>query len=123
MDVKKVTREHRLQHWIQIIKECHQSGKTVKGWCAQQGINVKSYYYWQKQIRESACNGLLVCQQTGKEAIAVTKPVFTELNLPETRRNAGTAVTIRFHEAVIEIQNGTDASVIENALRALKSLC
>jgi hypothetical protein len=29
MDVKKVTREYRLHHWIQIIKECHQSVKEA----------------------------------------------------------------------------------------------
>ena len=31
----------------------HGSGKTVRVWCEEQGVNQKSYYYWQQKIREA----------------------------------------------------------------------
>jgi hypothetical protein len=123
MNVKEATHEYRLWQWMQVIAECHQSKKTVKNFCEQQGINVKSYYYWQRKIRKSASNGLLVCQQTDNNAIAVNEPVFAELNLSESRKNDKTAVTIRLSNAIVGIQSGADTAVIENALRALKNLC
>lgn len=123
MDVKEATHEYRMRQWMQIIAACHQSSKTVKNFCEQQGINVKSYYYWQRKLRESASNGLFACQQTDKKAIVVTEPVFAELNLSENKKNDKTAVTIRLSNAIVEIQSGADPAVIENALRAIKNIC
>ena len=47
MDTQKITREIRMKHWMQIITQRQQSGLTVKGFCAQQDIPIKQYYYWQ----------------------------------------------------------------------------
>ena len=123
MGAREATHAYRLRHWVEKISQCHNSGMTVKAWCASQNINIKSYYYWQKRVREVASKSLPVCQQSVEEATAGIQPVFTELALQKTNSACGAAVIIRFHDAVIEIQNGADSDVIQNTLQTIKSIC
>ena len=62
MEVKGLTREYRMQQWAGIISGRHGSGKTVRVWCEEQGVNQKSYYYWQQKIREALGERLLIRQ-------------------------------------------------------------
>ncbi|MDD6547662.1 MAG: hypothetical protein PUF40_01880 [Blautia massiliensis] len=41
----------RRQQWLDISQACNASGLTKKAWCEQNGINIKSFYYWQRQLR------------------------------------------------------------------------
>ena len=43
-DVLAVRNELRLQNWMEIIRECQESGLTNKEFCAQRGISEKTYY-------------------------------------------------------------------------------
>jgi len=122
MGAREATHVYRLHKWIEIVSQCRSSGKTVKAWCEGNGVNIKSYYYWQRKVREAAIKALPACWQSAKETSAGIQPMFTELELPKTNSAARIAATIRFHEAVIEIQNGADPMVVENAFRVLKSL-
>ena len=47
MNMKKISHEMNLQKWTQIVEECRISGKTAVKWCAENDINIKTYYYWQ----------------------------------------------------------------------------
>lgn len=110
-----------MRQWIESIRECRNSGKTVKTWCAEQGVNETSFYYWQKQIREAASQKLLTCRQPSEEIAARPQPVFTELELQKEEPAKGTAVIIHLEEGLVEIQNGASVSTIENTLRVLKT--
>jgi hypothetical protein len=123
MDVQKITREFRIKHWIDIIKECRSSGQTIKSWCEEQGINLKSYYYWQRKVRK--VTGEKYAMIPGIEhgiASIGPDPVFAEIKLQQYK-TALPAVTIHLNNATLEIQNGAERSTIENTLRALRSLC
>jgi hypothetical protein len=123
MDVQKVTHEIRLQQWIGIIKERRSSGKSVKSWCEEKGISEKSYFYWQRRVREAACQELTAYQeqQAAKaEPIDTNTPVFAECRIPEDSHAGGTAITIHLNGAVVEIHHGAKASVIESTVRALR---
>lgn len=39
-----------LEEWAYKIKECRNSGITVKEWCKLQGIQTQKFYYWQKKL-------------------------------------------------------------------------
>lgn len=57
--------EFRLKQWTKIIQTCQSSGMTVVGWCNQNNVKIKSYYYWLRRIRVLACEaGSLVPQKT-----------------------------------------------------------
>lgn len=122
MDAQVLVQQLRLEQWKRQIEECAASGKSVKAWCKENSMNCKTYYYRLKRIRESACKGMLTCQQMDKKGITAAKPAFAELKLPESRKVGELAVTVQFGNAVIEIRNGADPIIIENTLRVLKSI-
>lgn len=45
MQVSDVKREYQLQGWSGMLRECKESGLTVKDWCAERGIPEHAYYY------------------------------------------------------------------------------
>ncbi|WP_407947300.1 IS66 family insertion sequence element accessory protein TnpA [Pectinatus sottacetonis] len=47
-----------MQQWRKYLKERADSNLTVKSFCEKYGLNVKSYYYWQKLIRNEAAKSL-----------------------------------------------------------------
>ena len=50
----KITHEIRLSNWKTVIEQCslRPEGQTVKQWLADNGINEKTYYYWQRRVRK-----------------------------------------------------------------------
>ena len=50
----QIVHEVRSRNWASIITECSQSTLTKLEWCRQNGINIKSFYYWQRKLRNEA---------------------------------------------------------------------
>ena len=53
-DVLAVRNEFRLQNWMEIIRECEESGLSNREFCFQRGISEKAYYYWLRKVRTAA---------------------------------------------------------------------
>lgn len=51
MDTSLVTTQFRKQQWKDIIQARMNSGQTVTSWCEENGVNIKSYYYWLRKIK------------------------------------------------------------------------
>ena len=64
MDTREFTKEYRMSHWAKIIKEQKESGLSAKSYCANSGIRENQFYYWQKKLREAACEELMKVQGT-----------------------------------------------------------
>ena len=64
LDVKTMTREIRLTRWSEIMRERRDSGKSVRTWCEDNGVKEKTYYYWQRRLRKSACEMIASSQST-----------------------------------------------------------
>ncbi|MBR0483891.1 MAG: hypothetical protein IJJ69_03825 [Oscillospiraceae bacterium] len=43
--VTTVKQQMKLREWAEQIEARHASGMTVQSWCAENGMNVKTYYY------------------------------------------------------------------------------
>ena len=50
--ITNVKRDEQLQEWTEQIKAQQESGMTVKAYCAQNGINIKTYYYHLRKVQE-----------------------------------------------------------------------
>lgn len=48
--VQELKHAAKLQEWSTRVAECRSSGMTVKAWCEGQGIALKTYYSWERQI-------------------------------------------------------------------------
>lgn len=100
--LQRYNAEQRLARWTEMVTRCRNSGRTVKSWCEQEGINEKTYYYWQRRIYRAAC------QQTE----------FVEM--PVLNETPAIAVEISVNGIVAAVHTGADADTIQNVLTAMK---
>ena len=123
MDVQKLTHEVRLQQWGRTVKDCRSSGKSVKAWCAERNINIKTYYYWQKKVCQATCRELAMNHLQPSTAVnAAPIPVFAEFRKPEPP-SGQLALTIQRNHMEIQIYRGADAVIVETVLQAIRNLC
>lgn len=59
MDTREIAKEYRVSHWAGIMQERIRSGVSIKTYCQQSGIRENVYYYWQRKLREAACEEML----------------------------------------------------------------
>ena len=52
-EIQTVKNQMTLKNWAEEVAECQSSGMTVSAWCELHGINVKTYYYHLRRVRES----------------------------------------------------------------------
>ena len=52
MNAQKVKRQIKIQEWAAQVTACKQSGQSVKQWCNEQGIKLKTFYNHMRVVRE-----------------------------------------------------------------------
>ena len=64
--------EGRQEHWRRVVAECNSSGICKTAWCRQNGVSIKSFYYWQRKFRDeptvardSSSLPATACKETG----------------------------------------------------------
>jgi hypothetical protein len=106
--------EFRLKQWSQIIQAHQDSGMTIAGWCRQNKINPKTYYYWLRRLRSKACESKEITTWSNEQPIV---PVtFKQTNAPA-------AVTIHLPTISVDIHDGASRETIEAVMGALKNIC
>ena len=60
--MKKVMLSYRARKWLEILRQCAESGMTKRVYCLEQGINEKTFYYWQRRLRDSLSSSALSLQ-------------------------------------------------------------
>ncbi len=53
--ITSIKRDIRWKEWEEQVREQTSSGLTAKEWCRQNNINIKTYYYHLRRIREKLC--------------------------------------------------------------------
>lgn len=121
--VQKLTHELRLQHWKQIVTDCRSSGQSIKNWCEDHQINIKTYYHWQKQVYQETCQPLCIQSKKPSELVPAQQiPIFAEITQPlHSKENI--ALTIEKNGLLIRVYEGASSQTITSALSALQHLC
>lgn len=117
MEIQALTRDYRLQQWASIITQRNKSGMTIRAWCEEQGINQKSYYYWQRKLREAAS-----AQASGLTVMSSPVPRgWVTLSVPAEPSNAqGLVVEVGGYR--VHVQAQTDTALLARVCHALKTL-
>ena len=68
--VTTVKQQMKLREWAEQIEARRASGMTVQNWCAENGMNVKTYYYHLRKVREQ-------CVESVPEIVPLTMPQQT----------------------------------------------
>ena len=80
VNTREVAAEYRLTHWAQIVKERTKSGSSIRAYCTQIGICENTYFYWQRRLRNAACEQLSKFESQQKSAM---QPGFVEIEVAE----------------------------------------
>ena len=102
MNTRCIAEEHRLAHWARIMKERAESGLSIRAYCANAGFHENNYFYWQKKLREAACEELALTQGN-QSGMVPTR--FAEVKLP-SRVSYPTAAGYPQSQVCIETANG-----------------
>lgn len=121
MEVREMTQEVRMASWAEIIRGRQESGQTVREYCAHNGINEKSYYYWQLRIRRKLCE--LANHTEGSSQSKVPIPAFAEVPIRSDMSVSSAAIKVHLGGAVVEIPNNASEAVVQTVLRALREPC
>lgn len=119
MNTREATHKYRMNQWSEIIRECRSSGQTISAWCTDHNINVKSYYYWLKQVRMAACEALPELNTGNNPIVPVNIPVPTSTTNPADQESSSDLI-VRFGTVTLEISNTASSTLIENTLKALQ---
>ena len=121
MDTREIASEYRRSHWARIMQERNASGKNIRAYCRSSGINEKSYYYWQRKLREAACQELVTATENrGKQGII---PRGWSICKPGEARPGRKALTIEIGGFRISVETEVDPELLTQTCRVLKSLC
>lgn len=121
--VKAVKSQLRLKQWAERISECQASSMTVVAWCEAHDINVKTYYYWLRKVREATVENLPVNAMHIPADISKEPAHFKKLEVQSPLPGMQAAVIIHLPQAIVEVTSGTDQQTVEAVLMALKSVC
>lgn len=50
-NIDECTQTVRVQKWTNILRDRQSSGQSNITYCAEHGINIKTFYYWQIKLR------------------------------------------------------------------------
>lgn len=118
--VTLVKNQMRTRNWQELIQARQDSGQTVVSWCRENNVNIKTYYYWLRKLRQ---------QKIAKQELPVPlevpeKPVvFKQLEVHTPVAGTQAAVIIRLPSATVEVAEGTSQATVEAVLLALRCLC
>ena len=128
INTREIAAEYRLSHWSSIIQERNASGKSIKSYCESIGIRTNVYFYWQRKLREAACQELLPAIISDKEkAIIPSGWAVCDVNLEPTSISSISAPTadivIEIGKSRVTADADTNLDLLGNICRMLMSLC
>ena len=104
-DVLAVRNEYRMQSWVEIIRECQESGLSNREFCSQRGISEKTYYYWLRKARTAAAT--------------VIEPQLVRVDSPEMS-STEQMFEIRYGRAELRLPEDVDLKSLAIFLNALR---
>ena len=129
MNAKRIATEHRMAHWSEVMESRNASGLNVVDFCKSRGISKDRYYYWQRKLRNEACEELMksATQQNPLLPGMFTEAVVADSELGANHKNAaGTAcdeIKIEIPGMKIRAGSAYPPETLAALLKRLVSVC
>ena len=108
--------ESYLQLWRGRVMECRSSGKSIAAWCKEKGINIKTYYFWQKRVWDKETQTLI---PVGQNQLPKPQGVqFAQVNLGADS-SSDADIVIRKDEWTVEVRNSASPVLLSTVLQAV----
>lgn len=121
--IANVKSQLRLQQWAKIISDCQASDMTVVAWCEANNINIKSYYYWLRKVRNHTLEQMPELTENLPVPMVDDPVTFKKLDVHTPAPAAAAAVIIRLPNATVEVSEGTSQQTVQAVLMALQAVC
>ena len=125
MDTRKMAMELRVNHWASALHERRASGLSIRQWCRENGVGEKTYYYWQRKLREAAIQNLkptAINLEPGGQALVPNGWAAVSEGILEPSTESS-AVTIEIGKFRVSAGKDTSPEQLEKTLRVLMKLC
>ena len=121
--IANVKSQLRLQQWAKIIADCQASDMTVVAWCEANNININSYYYWLRKVRNHTLEQMPQLTENLPVPTEDDPVTFKRLDIQTPVPEAAAAVIIRLPNATVEVNEGTSQQTVQAVLMALQAVC
>lgn len=112
MNTKNTKRQYLLQTWAPIIRDCKNSGMTVKSWCEEHDINEKRFYYWQRRVREELLP--VVAENT------TATPTFVQVpEVKPTDSSFKPDMVLHYGNLRVELANSASPELLSNVMKVI----
>ena len=109
------------QKWLNIVNQCKErpTGISTHKWLTENGIAVKTYYYWLRKFREENINEDCKAFTASDE----TEIAFVEMSLPESYKeephseSSKSPIVIRKQDLTIEITNEISDRLLSSLIK------
>lgn len=109
MDTQLATKNYRLNQWIEIIRDCTQSGLKVDEYCESHGITHNQYYYWLRKVRQAALSS-----QQANDFVEITDYTAPSYDASEA------AAILSINGFDLKISNNASSDFIKKLLGAVR---
>ena len=131
MDIRAMKHAAKLAEWSEKVQACRSSGLTVREWCEQNHVCVKTYYTWERvylaEVSKQLASPDRLPAQAGQlvriepEQLRDEEEIST-LALPvQTTSNVG--ITLRYGNMSVEIPAGMEIRQVAELMKAMAQLC
>jgi putative transposase len=118
-DTRKITAEYRLFHWAQVIREQKGSGQSIKAFCKAAGFHPNNFFYWQRKLREAACEELLPATQNTPKGWILAHTV----EMKEMKEDAPQTLPIEIGNFRVLARTETESELLAKVCKVLATLC
>lgn len=108
----------KFEHWEKVIEDCQTSGKTVVAYCNENEVNIKSYYYWLRKIREQACKNI-----NFPASLEENKCEFAQIQPVIAYQQAVPMIKLHIGKIIVEISDGMSQDTISYVLNGIRNIC
>lgn len=124
MDTREIAVAYRLTHWAGILRERQASGMSIRAYCKAEGICENVYYYWQRKLREAACEELLsVIEEKPEQSLVPQGWAAVREEKMERRGLPPGAVWIEIGKYRVPATMDSDPELLTKVCRMLASIC
>lgn len=121
----QITHEIRLTHWKEIVEACNNrpAGLSARAWLEENGIKVKTYYYWLRRIRREAYEQIKSDNQSGLTLSTNRNVSFAEITLTgntSSGQSMHPVAVISSGNLSIDISENASEEFLIKLMRAIK---
>ncbi len=108
MTLRSLKSDANLAKWAPIVNECINSGITKQEWCQRNGINIKTYHYWQKRIFDAS--------------VKPAGPEFAELKPVSAVISSAPVASITAGTVSVNLFTGIDSDTVRAIVKGLSDV-